>query len=644
MHSTIPSSSACAPVAINPASARSRHSNSSSAATSAVANNTPFPSTSTPLSSPFASTGTALTRSISNVWNFQDRDLFPVAQLQALPPHLPAGAQEQLIVDELLHCLIGVRGTYIVPVMAATTTLPDDFSDEDAFSVDELAGSGILHDDLAAISFAISDRLAPALRDQVQEILPLASDYSCLQMYSQLCANVNAGKVQQALGAALRTLLFDYYIFLVQLESEHLSVGDIAASSLPRLTPVKLLFFVRPTMSVFRTLAAICRHIHGDRLHSAQILSYLHATCTNLTGDPATQAIVVQLTQAAARPYMEMLHLWIYKGIIVPCNGAAGDVAEFLVDDNEHIRTDFIHIDHYSAEYWEKRYMIRADRVPSFVQTHADRILRAGKYLNVLRQCEGKEAKGVCSDTVTPVNGVDDGIGESLAVTSALNVNGAGRFHAGTADAPPTIPFAVMDSRVHGAAIEAAYTRAARTLLKVLVTDADLMGHLQSVRRYLLLAQGDFINQFMDAAEQELSKNVDRVQPMRLDNLLGLTLRVSSTKYDRYNEDLHCQLFPFELCTQMEKIHLAGSTHFPMDDDDDNNTGRDAGNDGNWHYHDPQRPHNEKINLTGMECFAFRYEVCWPVSLVLNHFAILEYQMLFRQLFYCKHVERQLCK
>lgn len=54
--------------------------------------------------------------------------------------------------------------------------------------------------------------------------------------------------------------------------------------------------------------------------------------------------------------------------------------------------------------------------------------------------------------------------------------------------------------------------------------------------------------------------------------------------------------------------------------------------------------HGDKINLTGLECFSFRYDVKWPISLVLNHYAIIQYQMLFRQLFYCKHVERQLCK
>ncbi|CAG9091236.1 unnamed protein product [Plutella xylostella] len=37
-------------------------------------------------------------------------------------------------------------------------------------------------------------------------------------------------------------------------------------------------------------------------------------------------------------------------------------------------------------------------------------------------------------------------------------------------------------------------------------------------------------------------------------------------------------------------------------------------------------------------------EVKWPVSLVLNHKAVACYQMIFRHLFYCKHVERLLCR
>lgn len=50
------------------------------------------------------------------------------------------------------------------------------------------------------------------------------------------------------------------------------------------------------------------------------------------------------------------------------------------------------------------------------------------------------------------------------------------------------------------------------------------------------------------------------------------------------------------------------------------------------------------LPLTGIETFSFGMEVKWPVSLILNHKAIACYQMIFRHLFYCKHVERLLCR
>ena len=40
-----------------------------------------------------------------------------------------------------------------------------------------------------------------------------------------------------------------------------------------------------------------------------------------------------------------------------------------------------------------------------------------------------------------------------------------------------------------------------------------------------------------------------------------------------------------------------------------------------------------------MDAFTFGYEEDWPVSLVLNHKALAQYQMLFRHFFYCKHFE-----
>ena len=140
-------------------------------------------------------------------------------------------------------------------------------------------------------------------------------------------------------------------------------------------------------------------------------------------------------------------------------------------------------------------------------------ILRTGKYLNVIRQC-GKK------------------------VTQPQQM---------------TLQFSPTNQH-HIGVIQNAYHFASKNLLEVLLKENDLMGHLMSVKRYLLLFQGDFITQFMDACEEELAKNVDKVLPMKLENLLGLTLRLSSAKNDPYKDDWHCELLTYDLGTQISKI------------------------------------------------------------------------------------------
>ena len=46
--------------------------------------------------------------------------------------------------------------------------------------------------------------------------------------------------------------------------------------------------------------------------------------------------------------------------------------------------------------------------------------------------------------------------------------------------------------------------------------------------------------------------------------------------------------------------------------------------------------------LTGLEAFAYGYDVHWPISLVLNRKSLACYQMLLRHLLYCKYVEKLL--
>lgn len=59
---------------------------------------------------------------------------------------------------------------------------------------------------------------------------------------------------------------------------------------------------------------------------------------------------------------------------------------QFFVEDNELVQREELPVD-YSADYWEKRYTMRPERIPVFLNEHAQTILRTGKYFNVIRQC-----------------------------------------------------------------------------------------------------------------------------------------------------------------------------------------------------------------------------------------------------------------
>ncbi|KAH8294466.1 hypothetical protein KR018_008824, partial [Drosophila ironensis] len=458
-----------------------------------------------------------------------------------VPPAEIAGmtvvSQQHVLLTELLYCLTGVRGYFIVPV------LPD---------ANAVGGSRF------KTAYTVHMQLDRSLYELVQNILPLASHFMGIQRI--MMETNNQGQVMNSLNEALQELTHDFYLLLIQAERE---------LHLQQLTVQKLIYYLQPTQTVMKELWTTLVDVKVSDLRGAAVLSHLHGRIKQLEGNRAAQQLIIDLIRNAAAPYMQMLQLWIQKGIIVDRGH------EFLVEDNEVAHDDDAS-DNYSDDYWEKRYTVRRDRIPTFFEKYSDKILRTGKYLNVIRQC-----------------------GKRVMLTQQMHL-----------EFDPT-------SERHVTVINDAYYFAARMLLDVLLTENDLMGHLQSVKRYLLLNQGDFTMQFMDACEDELAKNVDLVLPMTLENLLGLTLRLSSARNDPYKDDLHCELLTYDLVTQMSKI---------MNQKEDY-----------WQSQD-------RLDLSGLECFAFTYEVKWPVSLVLNHIAISKYQMLFRQLFYCKHVERQLCK
>ena len=105
-----------------------------------------------------------------------------------------------------------------------------------------------------------------------------------------------------------------------------------------------------------------------------------------------------------------------------------------------------------------------------------------------------------------------------------------------------------------------------------------------------------------------------------MEALLELAVRTSTANNDPYKDDLKCVLLPFDLISQLFGILSVTSNK-----------------------NSPTRRDQPEAQISGLEAFTLDYEVQWPLSLILSKKALTKYQILFRHLFYAKHVERLLC-
>ncbi|XP_052872550.1 gamma-tubulin complex component 2 homolog [Anopheles cruzii] len=474
-------------------------------------------------------------------WNFNYDELYPLQSKNVAA--IPVASQEPIVLKELLRCLVGVKGSLIVPKKSPSC------------SADPLAAA-------ARVEFQLSPQLADSCRDMVQEILPLATNFACVQQFIEESSILEGGLVLQALRSVLKAIMTDYYLSIAQLD-------DLRCR--PGLTMQRLLQFLKPVFPTMEELAATVSEIRATNCRGGQVLTLLYNRITATSGTNHTQRVLERLIEAAAVPFMEMLQLWIHRGVI------NDPQQEFLIEHNVMELSE-----NELLDYWEKQYTIRCEKVPCFLVKHADIILRTGKYLNVVRVC------GSADELHPAISPVSKPFGYRHADQSYID------------------------------AIEEAYNFASSSLLNLIMNKYDLMGRLLSVKHYFLLQQGDFITEFMDAVEDDLRKDVDSLHPIRIANLLDVTLGLSSAKHDEYHDDLKTTLLPYGIVTQISKIV-----------DNEDAFGDALG---------------DTSQLKGIECFAFSYKAKWPVSIVLNLWTISKYQMIFRQLFYLKYVERMLCR
>ncbi|XP_073975806.1 gamma-tubulin complex component 2-like [Rhodnius prolixus] len=164
--------------------------------------------------------------------------------------------------------------------------------------------------------------------------------------------------------------------------------------------------------------------------------------------------------------------------------------------------------------------------------------------------------------------------------------------------------------------IRKAYTHSSSHLLNHMMDEYQLWNRFVFMKKYFLVQQGDFIVQVLDLCNEELSKVILEVVPSRLETLVDMAIKGAESCI---RDDLTVALQPQDLWHQVSKILSVSSTL-------------------------EQKRESPNLTLTGYESFTLNMNCQWPLSLIFNARIISCYQMLFRLLFYTKHIEQLLFK
>ncbi|XP_010534364.1 PREDICTED: gamma-tubulin complex component 3-like [Tarenaya hassleriana] len=301
----------------------------------------------------------------------------------------------------------------------------------------------------------------------------------------------DVGTVEQAFCAALQGELSEYYKLLAVLEAQAMNpvplVSESASSnnylSLRRLS----VWFAEPMvkMRLMAVLVDKCKVLRGGAMAGA---IHLHAQ----HGDPLVHEFMMDLLRCVCSPLFEMVRSWVLEGELEDTFGEFFIVSQPVKEES----------------LWREGYKLHQGMLPSFISPSlAQRILRTGKSINFLRVC--------CDD-----QGWADTASEAAAASGTTTSRGG-------------LGYGETDALEH--LVTEAAKRIDKHLLDVLYKRYKFKEHCLTIKRYLLLGQGDFVQYLMDIVGPKLSEPANSISLFELAGLLEAAIRASNAQYDDHD-------------------------------------------------------------------------------------------------------------
>ncbi|CAM1501082.1 Fc.00g102440.m01.CDS01 [Cosmosporella sp. VM-42] len=383
-------------------------------------------------------------------------------------------------------------------VSLKSTLLADNYSEIDP------AESVILRDlpftlqglSSTTLPFAKQDtlKLPPTLPLPLISLLHTLAEPSLLYRgLDGFCKTPAKGLLGQSLRAAISSELRSYLSLIATLEGQIRRALASLDEDAPRsgigkagVTLKRCVVWTREATMGLRLMSLIAEE--SEKKKGGQLISLIHSFSSS-HGDPVVAAFAERLLGSFTRPFYDILRHWIYDGEL------SDPYQEFFV--REQAPSKDATKGKGAGNVWEDKYEIAKDMIPSIItQDFAQKVFLIGKSLNFIRHS--------CGDSLW----VED---YSKAASKELRYG---------------------DTETLEAWIDEAYKTTMKRLIDLMANKFHLFEHLQGLKNYILLGQGDFIALLMESLAANLDRPAGAQYRHTLTAQLEHAIRGSNAQYD----------------------------------------------------------------------------------------------------------------
>ncbi|OAP58710.1 hypothetical protein AYL99_07800 [Fonsecaea erecta] len=403
-------------------------------------------------------------------------------------------------------------------------------------------------------------KLPPSLPVPIISLLhALAEPCLLYRGLAEYAAGQDGGLIDQSLRSAINNELRSYLSLVASLETEvRQALATVQNAQDPkavRLTGVTLkrcLIWTREATMALRLMKLIVEDSRQKR--GGQVLSLIH-NLSSSHGDPFVASFAEKLLTHVARPFYEMLRHWIYDGELID------PYHEFFITEPDPTAQPPVDHRHVATSVWEEKYKVDSGMVPSIISSEfAKKVFLIGKSLNFIR----------------------NNCGDSDWVIKYSKSNSRSLDYANTANLAQSI--------------DVAYRTTMSRLTHLMSTKFGLFTHLTAIKKYMLLAQGDFFDLLIESLAQHLDRPVNSMYRHNLTSQLEHAIRHSNAQYD-----------DAEVLRRLDARMLELSS-----------------------------------GEIGWDCFTLEYKISAPCDVVITQWANTQYLKIFNLLWRIKRVEYSL--